>query len=217
MSAAARPAADLARDSSRKPAEMLTFAQVQPGQTVVDFIPGSGYFTRVFSTAVGPGGGVYAVTPQLVIDKHNNAPKPSPVSAEPGRANVHEAIANQSTLNVPVKVDMVWTAQNYHDIHIWAGPAGAAQLNKSVFEALKPGGVYVVVDHAGAPGLDEAGMASLHRIDEDLVKKEVLAAGFTLDGESSLLHNPADAHTANVFDPAIRGKTDQFMLRFRKP
>ena len=92
-----------------------------------------------------------------------------------------------------------------------------AALNKAAFEALKPGGVYVVEDHAGPAGLDDAGMGKLHRIDEALVKKEVLAAGFKLDGESTVLRNPADPHTANVFDPSIRGKTDQFVLRFRKP
>ena len=142
---------------------------------------------------------------------------PPPVSGEPGRANVHEAITGLDKLNVPGEADLFFTSQNYHDVRIWAGAAGAAQRNRAIFNALKPGGLYVIVDHAGAPKLDEAGMAKLHRIDVALVKQEVLTAGFVPDGESDVLKNGADPLNANVFDPAIRGKTDQFTLRFRKP
>jgi predicted methyltransferase len=219
VSDAGRPAEDKARDADRKPADMLAFAKVKPGETVVDFIPSKGYFTRLFSAAVGSKGTVYAVTPQMLIDifaKAGKAPPPS-VTGEPGRSNVHDTVASGGSLNVPVPVDLVWTSQNYHDIHIFAGAEGAAGLNKAAFDALKPGGLYVVLDHAATPGLDDAGMKKLHRIDEALVKKEALAAGFVLDGESNVLRNTADPHTANVFDPSIRGKTDQFVLRFRKP
>jgi predicted methyltransferase len=214
---AARPDADKARDADRKPMAMMAFAKVKHGETVVDYLPGKGYFTRLFSDAVGPKGKVYAVWDQILIDRLKGKPLPPPVSGEPGRGNVHEGVANTETLGVPGKVDLVWTAQNYHDVHIWAGAPGTATLNKVVFAALKPGGYYVIVDHAGAPGLDDAGTAKLHRIDEAVVKAEVEAAGFVLDGESSVLRNPADPHTATVFDPSIRGKTDQFVLRFRKP
>ena len=211
-----RPAEDKARDADRKPLDMLAFAEVKPGETVVDYIPGKGYFTRIFSNAVGPNGAVYSDTPQLVIDKFKDRGLPPPVSAEPGRANVHEVVAKGDNLGAS-RADLVWTSQNYHDVHIWSGAKGAAELNKSVFNALKPGGIYIVLDHAGAAGLDDAGMAKLHRIDEALVIKEVTAAGFVLDGESKVLRNPNDNHEANVFDPSIRGKTDQFILRFRKP
>ncbi len=210
-----RSADEKARDADRKPLEMLEFAQVKPGQTVVDYIPGKGYFTRIFSNAVGSSGTVYADTPQLVIDKFKDK-LPPPVSAEPGRANVHETVAKGEDLGAS-KADLVWTSQNYHDVHIWGGAKGTAELNKSVFNALKPGGLYVVLDHAGATGLGDAGMSKLHRIDEALVIKEVTAAGFILDGESKALRNPSDNHELNVFDPAIRSKTDQFILRFRKP
>lgn len=210
-----RPDADKARDADRKPLEMLEFAKVKPGETVVDYIPGKGYFTRIFSNAVGPSGTVYSDTPQIVIDKFKDK-LPPPVSAEPGRGNVHEVVAKGDILGAS-KADLVWTSQNYHDVHIWAGAKGTGELNKSVFDALKPGGIYVVLDHAGATGLDDAGMSKLHRIDEALVIKEVTAAGFILDGESKVLRNPGDNHELNVFDPAIRGKTDQFILRFRKP
>jgi predicted methyltransferase len=214
-----RPAADTARDAERKPADMLAFAQVKRGQTIVDYLPGKGYFTRLFSNAVGPHGIVYADVPQLLLDKWpKDKPLPASVSAEPGHTNVHDAVAKNGSLGVPAgSADLVWTAQNYHDVHIWAGAEGTAGLNKGVFEALKPGGLYVVLDHAGAAGLDDAGMKAQHRIDESLVKREVVAAGFVLEGESDVLRNPADPHSANVFDPSIRGKTDQFVLKFWKP
>lgn len=212
-----RPDADKARDADRKPAAMLAFAGVRPGQVVADVMPGRGYFTRLFSNAVGAQGAVYAVWPQFVLDRFKDRPRPAPVSSEAGRGNVHEAIATGANLNLPAKADLVWTSQNYHDIHIWAGAEGAAQLNKAAFDALKPGGVYIVLDHAAVAGLDDAGMAKLHRIDEALVKKEVLAAGFVLDAESPALRNPADNRSAQVFETGVRGTTDQFVLRFRKP
>ncbi|WEK00940.1 MAG: methyltransferase [Candidatus Sphingomonas phytovorans] len=215
--AATRPDADKARDVDRKPTTMMQFAKVKRGQTVVDYLPGKGYFTRLFSDAVGPKGAVYAVWDQILIDRLKGKPLPPSVSGEPGRSNVHDGVANADTLGVPGKVDLVWTSQNYHDVHNWAGAQGTGALNKVIFAALKPGGLYVIVDHAGTPGLDDAGMAKVHRIDETLVKSEVEAAGFVLDGESSALRNAADPRTAAVFDPAIRGKTDQFVLRFRKP
>jgi predicted methyltransferase len=214
-----RPADDKARDAERKPADMLAFAQVKRGQAIADFLPGKGYFTRLFSNAVGAKGSVYAVWPQAMLDKFKSSGKPLPpsVSTEKGHANVHDAVSGNGSLNLPASVDLVWTSQNYHDIHIFQGVDGVNALNKAVFDALKPGGLYVVLDHSGARGQDDATMTKLHRIDEDLVKREVVAAGFVLEAESDVLHNPADPRTANVFDPSIRGKTDQFVLRFRKP
>ncbi len=213
---ASRPSADQARDVDRKPGKMLAFARVMPGETVVDFLPGKGYFTRLFSTAVGAAGTVYAVTPQLYVDSHKGAVLPS-IAAEPGHGNVRDVVAANDSLNLPVQADLVWTSQNYHDVHVWGGPEAAAALNRAVFAALKPGGLYVVLDHMGPAGIDEAGIKKLHRIDKATVIREVEAAGFEPDGESDVLRNPADPHTAIVFDPAIRGKTDQFLLRFRKP
>jgi predicted methyltransferase len=211
-----RPEADVARDADRKPAEMMAFAQIKPGQSVIDYIPGKGYFTRLFSAAVGTGGTVYSVLPQFLADKFKDRLPPS-VSLEPGYTNVHDVIASNTNFNVPAKVDLVWTAQNYHDVHNGAGPEATAQINKAIFDALKPGGLYVVVDHAAAAGQDAATMTKLHRIDKAIVIREVTAAGFVLDGESIVLHNPADPHDVAVFDPSIRGKTDQFALRFKKP
>lgn len=215
--AASRPEADLASDADRKPADMVAFAKVQPGQIVIDYLPGRGYFTRVFSDAVGAKGAVYAAVPQSFLDRTKDRPRPPPVSSEPGRGNVHEVVASSTSLNVPVKADLVWTSRNYHDIRAQGGAAGAAEFNKSAFDALKPGGYYVVLDHSGIAGLSEADMKKLHRVDETLVEKEVLAAGFKLDGKSDVLRNAADTRTVAVQDGSVRGKTDQFILRFRKP
>jgi len=211
-----RPDADVARDADRKPVEMMAFAQVKPGQIVIDYIPGKGYFTRLFSAAVGTQGAVYSVMPQFLVDKFKGRLPPS-VTLEPGYTNIHDVVASNTNFNVPVKADLVWTAQNYHDVHNGAGPEATEQINKAIFDALKPGGLYVVIDHASAAGQDAAAMTRLHRIDKTIVISEVSAAGFVLDGESTVLQNPADTHELAVFDPAIRGKTDQFVLRFKKP
>lgn len=212
-----RPVEDIARDAERKPADMLTFAQVKPGQTVIDYMPGKGYFTRLFSNVVGAQGAVYSAVPQFLLDKYKDRPRPPSVSLEAGHANVHDVISTDASLNVPAKADLVWTSQNYHDVHIAGGANATAQLNKAVFDALVPGGLYIVLDHAAAVGQDDATMAKLHRIERAMVVKEVIAVGFVLDGESTALSNPADPHTIAVFDPSIRSKTDQFVLRFKKP
>jgi predicted methyltransferase len=110
----------------------------------------------------------------------------------------------------------VWTSQNYHDLHNFPG-VDIAVFNQLVFDALKPGGIYLILDHAAEPGSGTRDTATLHRIDAETVKKEVLAAGFVLVGGSDLLRQPGDAHAVKVFDPSVRGKTDQFILKFRKP
>jgi predicted methyltransferase len=110
----------------------------------------------------------------------------------------------------------VWTSQNYHDLHNRPN-ADLAAFNKNVFDSLKPGGTYIVLDHAAEAGSGTRDTSTLHRIDPEVVKTEVTAAGFKLEGQSDVLKNPQDPHTANVRDPSIRGKTDQFILKFRKP
>jgi len=140
------------------------------------------------------------------------------LAAEPGRGNVAVVVEPLATIRPAGTVDVVWTSQNYHDMHNPALPAGtAAGVDKAAFEALKPGGFFVVEDHAAAAGSGVRDAGTLHRIDKEAVKSEVLAAGFVLDAESDALRNPADDHTLKVFDPAIRGHTDQFVYRFKKP
>ncbi|MFL5294903.1 MAG: class I SAM-dependent methyltransferase [Phenylobacterium sp.] len=214
----ARPAADTARDAARKPGELLAFAEVKPGQKVADFMMGSGYFTRILAPAVGPAGKVYAYQSAEFV-KFRAAYGTEQQAAVADYKNVTPLTAPLSAVGLPEGLDLVLTVQNYHDLHLPAFPADTADsVNRQVFKALKPGGLYVVVDHAAAAGAPEAETANkLHRIDEANVKKEVEAAGFKLVSEDRMLASPADDHSLNVFQPAIRGKTDQFVLKFRKP
>jgi predicted methyltransferase len=218
-SAPPRPAEDMARDAARKPAAMMAFAKVKPGQVVVDMMPGGGYFTRVFSNAVGSKGKVIALVPDaLAARKPEAATGMQALAAEPGLSNVSVAVQPLTNLGAPSSVDLVWTAQNYHDLHNPTLPAQTLTfVNKAVFAALKPGGLYIVLDHVAASGSGLRDVNTLHRIDPTVVKAEVLAAGFTFGGESKVLANPADDHSKGVFDPSVRGHTDQFIYRFRKP
>jgi len=214
----ARPQADRDRDANRKPAECLAFAGVKPGNRVADLIPGSGYFTRLFSIAVGAKGYVYAYTPSDLDARMKKPPAVIAIAADPHYANVSVIHAPIAKFVAPEKLDIVWTSQNYHDLHdAFFGPADISAVNKAIYDALKPGGIFIVLDHAAERGSGLRDTDTLHRIDEAAVKKEVEAAGFRLVAESFVLHNPADPHTAKVFDPSIRGKTDQFILKFRKP
>lgn len=209
-----RPAEDRARDDARKPAEMLAFAGVEPGDHVADLIPGGGYFTRLLAGAVGPEGRVYAVVAPLEVAPQYAEMVQGAVSAHP---NAVLSPQNFMQMTFAEPLDLVFTAQNYHDLHIARFGLDAAQINTAVFNALKPGGVYVVIDHSAAAGSDLSVADTLHRIDQAIVIREVTAAGFVYEGELDVLRNPADDRTVNVFDPAIRGRTDQFVLLFRKP
>ena len=200
-------------DDRRKVAELVTFSEAKPGDKVLELIPGSGYFTRVFSKVVGPAGRVYAVWP----NEYEGGPdKIRAIAAEYGNIDVLTQPA--AKLTAPQPVDVVFTSQNYHDYpDKFMGPTDPAVLNAAVFAALKPGGLYVVIDHAAEAGLGLSATETLHRIGEEVVKQQVLAAGFELVSETDVLRNPSDDHKRNVFDPAIRGHTDQFALKFRKP
>lgn len=211
-----RPADDRARDAARHTAETLAFAGVRPGQKIADMIIGGGYFTRVFSAAVGPRGRVTAWQPAEFIAFQ--ASYGESLTAVDGLANVDGIRSSIAAPDFPTGLDLVFTAQNYHDLHLSIAPADtASRVNTAVFQALKPGGLYVVIDHHAVAGSPLTASNSVHRIDIEAVKREVLAAGFVLDGESDILTNAADPLTANVFDGSIRGRTSQFMLRFRKP
>lgn len=213
----ARPAEDRARDMARKPAAILAFARVKPGDKVADFMMGGGYWTRILSGAVGPKGKVYGYQPAEFIG-YRAAYGTEQDAAVAGRANVVPRRDSLSAIAFPEPLDLIITSQNWHDLHLKAFPAGsAAAIAKQVFGALKPGGTLLVIDHAAAPGAELAVADTLHRIDPAKVRAEIEAAGLRFDGESPLLRQPADPHTGNVFTPAIRGKTDQFVYRFRKP
>ena len=215
-----RPAADKERDANRKPGETLAFTGVKPGATVAELLPGAGYFTRIFSKAVGSTGHVYALVPAPQSDAPADAPdfaaRVKAIAADPNYSNVSVVVEPFSQLGVPAPVDLVWTSQNYHDLHNLPG-LDVGIFNKLVFDDLKPGGIYLILDHAAQAGSGERDTKTLHRIDPKAVKREVLAAGFVFIGSSDLLREPGDTHTLKVFDPAVRGKTDQFILKFRKP
>lgn len=217
VSDTARPAEDVARDAARKPAEILQFANVKTGEKVIDFIMGGGYFTRLLSKAVGPTGRVYAYQPAEFIKFRAQYADDQKKVAD-AYANVTPLNNSLGALSFPEPADLIFTAQNYHDLHLAAFPAGTADLiDAALFKALKPGGVLIIIDHAAVAGSGTRDSNALHRIDPATVRAEVEKAGFKFEGESTILRNPEDPHTALVFDPSIRSKTDQFVYRFRKP
>lgn len=210
---------DQSIDPRRKVADVMTFAEVKPGQKVLELIPGSGYFTRVFSAVVGSSGHVYTVWPdEMAKFSSKGFDKLAAQAKQPHYANISLLKQPAAKLSAPVPVDLVFTAQNYHDYpDKFMGKVDPVSLDRQVFAALKPGGLFVVIDHVAPAGSGMQDTETLHRIDPAIVKRQVESAGFVFDGESDALHNPADPHTVKVFDKSIRGHTDQFMYRFRKP
>lgn len=221
----ARPAADMQSDVDRKPAELVTFAGIKPGDKVIDLMPGGGYFTRIFSKVVGPQGHVYAVVPESMAEGRPKALDPiKAIVAAYGNTSL--MVQPYEQLGAPSSLDVVWTSQNYHDVYgavsVFAvkgnsGPEEAAKLDAAVFKSLKPGGVFVVVDHAAEPNSGGRDTGTLHRIDPATVIAQAQAAGFVLEARSDLLSNPKDAHDKLIFAPEIKGHTDKFVLKFRKP
>ena len=212
-----RPQADRDRDGARMPAEILAFAQIDPGEKVGDFIMGGGYWTRLLSTAVGPGGKVYAFQPDEFIG-FRPAYGDEQTAAASGRANVVALRGSIAAPPFPEPLDTIITVQNLHDLYIGAMPQDTApKALAALFAALKPGGTLLVVDHSAVPGAGVAAANALHRMDLQVAIAALTDAGFTVEAESELYRRPNDPRTANVFDPAIRGKTDQFVLRLRKP
>lgn len=214
---ARRPQEDRDRDVNRHPAETLAFAGIEPGDRVADLLPGGGYFTRLFAIAVGEEGRVYPVIRPDGVAGEFETPILAVAAQYP---NAPMARTPYDALAFPEPLDVVFTAQNYHDMAIADYDLGdRAQMNATAFAALKPGGYYIVIDHSGPEGLalETDGESATHRIDQALVRREVEAAGFVFDREADFLRNTADTRTTNVFDESIRGRTDQFIMRFRKP
>jgi predicted methyltransferase len=215
-----RPAADTARDENRKPAEMLAFAGIGPGKVVVDLLPGGGYFTRIFAKAVEPGGRVYA----YFGTQYDARLKSQGKDPDNQFADLKAAYKNLGVIHGPLPqfvtpqaVDIVWTSDNYHDMHNKSYAMDVNEVNKAIFKSLKPGGYYVIIDHKAAESTGDDVTENLHRIKESTVKKEVEAAGFKLVAEGHDLNYPSDDGSKRVFENDIRGKTNQFMLKFQKP
>jgi len=205
-----------------KLAELIRFARVDAGFTVIDVYPGDGDWTRLFSDVVGPEGRVFGFVPAEIADvKNDQVGRMQTLAKEPGRENVEAVSADLVAMpDVTQPADVVWLHMFYHDLHtglMKARGATAGHFNRIVYERLKPGGSYVIVDHASAAGAGTSDAQSLHRIDPAYVRKEVEAAGFVLDAESTILANKDDPHSIKVFDHAIKGETDRFAYRFVKP
>jgi predicted methyltransferase len=203
-----------ALDPAWKVPEVIAFIGLKKGDQVADIV--GGRLTASLADAVGPTGKVYAVETAEVVKVHPDAMTHMKDLA----TRSPNVIVSDDPVGAPLPsgLDAVVIRQNYHDLYDkFMGPADVPAFNKSVFAALKPGGVFVILDHAAAAGSGIDATETLHRIDPARVKADVLAAGFKLDATSSILANTSDDHSKNVFDPSVRGHTDQFLYRFRKP
>jgi len=210
-----RPANNKEGDSFRLPAETLAFSGVRPGMTVGEFYPGGGYFTRLLSDVVGPKGHVYGIE----NDRWKSSVEADQALVASGNwKNVSMDVQPFGTVKFPKPLDIAWVTQNYHDLKIAKyGIVDTLAFDRGVYAALKPGGIYFILDHQGAPGLSDTEIEKLHRINRDVVVKEVTSAGFKLVEEGSFLRRSGDDHTKPIFDESIRGKTDQYALKFVKP
>jgi len=209
-----RPAADRERDALRKPAACLAFAGVHRGMKIAELLPGQGYFTRLFSRVAGRKGTVYEIVP---ASRPKDAEVIQAIADDPHYHHNITVLSEQLTsLSVPQPVDLIWTSQNYHDLHNVPG-LKVVDFDRAVYAALKPGGIFLVLDHAAPAGSGFGDTNTLHRIDPAAAKKEIMSVGFEFVGASDVLHNPNDSLTKIVFDPSIRGHTDQFIYAFRKP
>ena len=212
---ATRPADDRAADAIRAPAETLAFAGIKPGMVVGELYPCGGYFSHMISDVVGAKGKVYGLE---TTRWKTCLPTDQKMASDLPVKNMTVEGFDFGAFSLPEKVDIFWITQNYHDLHIKEyGNVDMAAFNRKVFGALKPGGTYFILDHQAAGTLDDAGIAKVHRIAKAQLIAEVEAAGFKLAGEGTFLNRPGDDHTKSIFDPAIRGKTDQYALRFVKP
>ena len=212
------PDLDRQRDAQRKPERVISFAGIKPGDKVGELMPGGGYFTRIFCRVVGPSGHVYAVsvTPAVKLPPPPGAPPGTDKAVPNPCTNVTSESRDPASFSLPSGLDVVWTSENYHDLHNkMFGSVDMKAFDRAIYNALKPGGVFIVEDHAAAEGSGARDTDTLHRIDARLVEQEVTSAGFVLLESSDLLRNPDDPHTAKVFE--LAGKSDKFLLKFQKP
>lgn len=208
-----------ASDARRKPGTLIALSGVSPGDKVLDLIPGNGYWTRIFSKIVGPGGKVYAVWPQAYArTATGNVQQLREMAADKYYGNIVVEVQPSTTLTAPEPVDLVWTSQNFHDYpDEFMGKGDPSALARDAFKILRPGGTFMIVDHAAKPGRGLADTDTLHRVDPAAVRKIVEGAGFRFAGESNALNNPQDPLDIAVFDRSIRGHTSQFAFKFVKP
>ena len=217
-----RPAIEVSRDANREPAALIRFAGIRPGMKVVDLLPGApgaAYFTRIFSGVVGPQGKVYAYYGTR-YDERLRASGIDPDNQGAQLADFRNVVALHSSLNdfrTPEPVDLVWTSDNYHDLHNANFLTDVTKMNAAIFAALKPGGYYVVVDHRAVAGAGAVVTGTLHRMDEAVARREIEAAGFRFVAASDVLTPPADDRTQAIVEQGLHDHTDQFVLKFQKP
>ncbi len=209
-----RPASDVARDGDRRPSEVLRFFQLASGQRVVDLMGGSGYYSEILTRALGPEGKVWIQNNSIVLSRFAEKPLQQRL-ARPGLDRIERLDSELDDPGLPKNLDLALMVLFYHDTY-WQGVDRVA-MNRAIFEALKPGGIYGVVDHHAEAGSGARDVKTLHRVDATLVRKEIEAAGFVLEAESDLLSHPEDGRKESVFAEGTRGKTDRFVFRFRKP
>lgn len=212
-----RPAADKARDAGRKPAEVVAFLGIEPGDTVMDVIAAGGYYTEVLSNAVGEEGTVYAQNPPAVLQFRDGANDKALTErlANDRLPNVERLDADLQNLELRAEsLDAAITALNIHDVYHRGGKEAVVAMLQTIRGLLKPGGVLGIIDHAGDPGADNA---SLHRIEKSKAVEAAKAAGFEVAAESDLLASAKDDHTQMVFAEGLRGETDRFLLKLEKP
>lgn len=210
-----RPEDQRARDATRQAEVDFALSHVKPGQRVLDMGAGQGYMSWLFSAAVGPEGRVDVQNPQGWVDYYKMAPALEAMQAK--RANIKAVIAPFTAVPAPDQpYDLIYSSMVYHDTYNEDG-ADALNMNATLFQHVKPGGLYIVVDHNAPTGTGTRDTKTTHRIDKQVVINDLTRAGFKLLEDNDLLSNPADARDLNVFDPAIRGKTDRFVLVFQKP
>lgn len=204
------------RDAARKPAAVLSLTDVKAGDAVADLAAGSGYYTAILSRIVGEQGTVHAVDPVRIFEAFPNASKTFPAYQEKDpRENISYSVQRFDELAFDQPLDLVVMGLYYHDT-LWTGVDRAA-MNTAIFNALKPGGAFLVIDHIGLANAKEDITKTQHRMVPGTAKPEILSAGFVLEAESDALSNPEDSRDSSVFDAAIRGKTDRFVYPFRKP
>jgi len=202
-----RPKTDTMRDVHRKPAQLVAFAGVKPGDKVGEIMPGKGYYTRILSKVIGPKGKLYEYT--------SGFGDMTPITSDPEYSNVTVNKAPLSDFSAPEKLDLVWTTENYHDFKNPRFNMDMKAVDKAVFDSLKPGGVFLITDHAAAAGHGIQDVGTLHRIDPAYVKKEVESVGFKLEAQSDMLRVPSDDHTKPIFK--MHDMNDIFVLKFVKP
>jgi predicted methyltransferase len=221
VASTARPEEDRASDAGRQPAAVLEFFGVQPGDVVLEMWAGGGYYTELLAHVVGEDGKVvaHANTPILNFAGEAHTKR----HADGRLPNTEILLAENNELELDANsFDAATIILNYHDLYWSSEEYGWVQIDipafhAELFKGIKPGGVLGIVDHQAASGSPGETGNTLHRIDSAIVIAELTAAGFVLDGESDALRNSEDDHSKGVFDPEIRGKTDRFVLRFRKP